>query len=99
MLDDGNVIKDRFDEDNCKKVTYSFRATFITSFIEQKLNKSLLQQIVGHLDQDKERMTNRYTKKFARAVIFKELRDYKMPDLEVLLEKKKEELNLHNLFN
>lgn len=47
VLDDGNVIKDRFDEDNCKKVTYSFRATFITSFIEQKLNKSLLQQIVG----------------------------------------------------
>ncbi|TMO69763.1 hypothetical protein [Pseudoalteromonas aurantia] len=88
MLNDANVIKNRFDEDNCKKVTYSFRATFITSFTEQKLNKSLLQQIVGHLDQDKERMTNHYTKKFARGVIYKELREYKMPDIDYLLQLK-----------
>ncbi|KAF7774995.1 hypothetical protein PCIT_a1073 [Pseudoalteromonas citrea] len=88
VLNDANVIKNRFDEDNCKKVTYSFRATFITSFTEQKLNKSLLQQIVGHLDQDKERMTNHYTKKFARGVIYKELREYKMPDINYLLQLK-----------
>ena len=86
VLGNSAIIPERFDEDGCKKVLYSFRSTYVTSFSEQKLSKAILQQLIGHVDQEHALITNRYTKTFQRELMYKELCKYEMPDIKALVQ-------------
>ncbi|WP_371188879.1 hypothetical protein [Thalassotalea maritima] len=86
ILDNTEVIKERFDEDGLKKVPYSFRSTFITSFREQGLAGAISSQLVGHIDQSTTRMTENYTKPFYRKHLYLELKKDSMEDLKLLKE-------------